>query len=215
MSYQSTLHHPDHGELFNLTESAKYLGISRRKFRRIAPGPDLMQDKVYPFWSRRILDILTVKDDFVVKETLHNGKRCGEYLIGDMTDEEIRTLRDRVIAVQFGGPPKSHTCGYEEADAGLDLFQTAQWLNKNCDCPGRSPSEETSRVLEQYESRITFSCDSEAKVYRDGILSAIKDHVTAQVSTMEMDEARRYIMEFWGGGSYEGLLIGHRSDPRM
>ena len=80
MTYRSIINHPENGEMLNLTESTKYLGISRRKFRRIAPPPDYVQEEIYPFWSKRVLDILPTSDSFDHSETFRNGKSCGNYI---------------------------------------------------------------------------------------------------------------------------------------
>src|SRR5687767_2642384 len=110
MEYRSRFLHAVHGEMLNKTESTRYLGISRKRFQRIAPPPDYIQNGVYPFWAKRVLDILPLEDDFNQEEILKTGRACGNYLIGEMNDEEVRELQRALTGVLTGSPsPEDHT----------------------------------------------------------------------------------------------------------
>lgn len=84
--------HPLYGKMYCKTRAAKYLGISRKRFERIAPKPDVMRDGFQPFWAKRVLDTLPTDDDFDHDLVFKKGRACGEYLIATMTEEQIRTL---------------------------------------------------------------------------------------------------------------------------
>ncbi len=106
MQYSSIIQHPQNGQMLNKTESAKYLGISRKKFQRIAPAPDYVQEDVYPFWSRRVLDLLVTDEGFDCEEVRMRGKACGSYLIGGMDGENIEDLRQDLKRIHTDG--RSH-----------------------------------------------------------------------------------------------------------
>lgn len=207
--YQSIFNHPIHGEILNVTESAKYLGISRKRFREIAPGPDHIEDDIYPFWSRRVLDILPIEEDFSHDVTVEQGIACGKYLIEEMQDAEIRSLREDIVYIiqaEHGFTFRRHLCGGDEATRGLDLSEKAAWFMENCDCPASSPEKQLSYILEKRGVKRKFVNAKEARVYRTAMLSAIKRYVVARVSEMASDEAHQYIVKFWGIGSYLSIL---------
>lgn len=93
---RDTIIHPEFGEMFNSTRSAAYLGVTRNKFRRIAPPPDFMRDGIYPFWAKRVLDILPTEDGYDYQETLAKGRACGRFLVGDLNKDEVRALQARL-----------------------------------------------------------------------------------------------------------------------
>jgi len=155
--YQAIFDHPEMGKMLNLTQSAKYLGISRARFRRIAPAPEYLESSIYPYWSKRVLDILPV-DECDYKKVAREGRACGKYLIGPMSDEDKRDFR------------------------------------KNID-------------LQKYGIIRRFGSARERDAFFAGIYGSIKDYVRGKISNMTQDERRRYVMQFWGGGSFEQLLV--------
>ncbi len=198
------MNHPDHGKMLNQGASAKYLGISRKKFRRIAPPPDYVE--AGQFWSKRVLDTLPLSEDFVRAEVRQRGKACGKYLIAVMDDEEIRALRAAMSGASIVGRVLCHCV----LPAGLGLLARAKWHGEHCDCPRVSPQDETSLRLREYGVTISFRVGRDAGAFREGILSVIKDHVRGSISRMSHTDASRHVHDFWGGGSYEGLLLGHQ-----
>ncbi len=155
----------------NLTDSAKFLGISRRKFRRIAPPPDRVEDDIYPFWSTRVLAILPTDDDFDYAVVFGRGKACGFYLLGPMDAAAVQLRRTIMEAKR--GRPRRHTCGFIEATSGMDVLQSAKWFMEHCKCPPISLREGLAEALAGYDVAISFRTDAEAKVFQEGILAAI------------------------------------------
>lgn len=102
MIYRPQFEHPKHGRLMNLTSSANYLSISRAKFRRIAPPPELVQDGIYPFWSKRVLDILPTTEDFDYAKVITQGHACGAYLLGELDSFEVQELRRGLTSILHG-----------------------------------------------------------------------------------------------------------------
>jgi hypothetical protein len=174
MDYRSVIEHPEFGRMLNLTESAKYLGISRRKFRRVAPAPDYVQSRIYPFWAKRVLDILPIHDDFDHEESLRKGRACGQYLISEMDADETWRFRNALAAAKNGGIIREHTCGVDDLPAGADLLERAKWLMRHCNCHGTPPIEEIPIVLTEHGVTISFGSEREAQAFCDGVLSAIR-----------------------------------------
>ena len=119
-------------------------------------------------------------------------------------------------SVEVGCRVLHHTCGFQEqvfegSGEVSELLAKAQWLSSHCDCPPITREEETAlRLHEGYGITIKFTSNREAKAFREGILSVINEYVVSRISRMNDTEAYQYIMQFWGGGSYENLLVARR-----
>ena len=74
-----------------------------------------------------------------------------------------------------------------------------------------SGGRETAWILRDHGINIEFHSSREGREFREGVLSAIKDYVIKRIHSMEYPEARAYI-RFFGGGSYEGLLLAKSPD---
>lgn len=175
------INHPEYGIMLNQMESAKYLGISRKKFRRIAPPPDYVHENVFSFWSRRLLDILDLTDDSV-QDAFQRGKNCGNYLIGDLDEQGIQQLKLDLSRTEMDCGIRRHTCGFTEMTKNMSELERAEWCRGNCYCSKRTRIENTSFVLEQYGIKINGLAHSlsQAQAFRDGIRSAINEHFRRQ-----------------------------------
>src|SRR5262245_64053046 len=101
------LHHPEQGVLFDFAESARYLGVPKKKFRRMAPRADYVHGGVR-HWARRLLGLTPVSEDFDLGNVLEKGKGCGRYVVAATSQEEIRALRHALIGAARGGSIRRH-----------------------------------------------------------------------------------------------------------
>lgn len=140
------IHHSELGELLNVSESARYLGVSVRQFRRLGGPPDHMESGFIPYWAKKKLDAVTIPPDAFMKsgDIRTRGIACGKYLIGPMIEEEILELQSDLRS------------------ALIPLHVAAQ--------------EQTVReCLSRRGLSIPFASIREEKIFAEGILSAINE----------------------------------------
>lgn len=138
---------PVHGTLLNVQQSAKYLGLTRRRFKslrfQIGLEPDVEIEGIWPRWSKRVLDIVRPLADEMRKiDAVHThgiGRAFAAYLIHEMDLAEIEELRSKIRA----------TCHVERLATKL------------------------SELLRELGVRREFQFENEAISYRDGMLSVL------------------------------------------
>ena len=101
-------------DMLDLTSSAKYLGISRGRFRGFAPKPDAVVGGVYPQWRKSTLDAIDTTPLFCHETLFRQGKECGERLLGELPHEEVTALRAELIWCHSPDKRFIHVCGAPE-----------------------------------------------------------------------------------------------------
>lgn len=205
MEHRIVTDHPENDEMLKMAKFASYMCIPVSEVRRLFPSWGQPRDGVDPCCSDKVLDNASPDQELSQEEVLKRGKACGAYLIGDMNERQMKKLRNAMTSTSLSRI-REHTCGFEERTKDLSPFGQAAWGMRHCECRGSTPEEETVLALREYGIEMTFRSEREAKLFREGILSAVKGYVTRRIATMTQAEAYEYVMAFWGGGSYEGLL---------
>ena len=100
-SYKSVINHPENGCMLNKKESAKFLGVSRKKFMQIAPGPDYFFKGIWPFWSKRVLEVIPTCDFCAHEEQRRQGLACGSRLKSGLTPKQRQELFSHIDAAQY------------------------------------------------------------------------------------------------------------------
>jgi hypothetical protein len=129
--------------------------------------------------------MLPTDEGFDFAEAADCGKRCGKYLVGAMSYDEVLALRSSLAsATNDMCFVERHVCGVDDLSTitDMDLLAAAKW---SCECPRTkvSPEAQLVALLRMHGIPRQFVSRYEADTYRNGMLAALKEHLAKRRTT--------------------------------